>query len=247
MSKMTEYISAAVDYDASGLPASTTHFTFGLSPFSISETDDLESLTQIATVCESDAVVDIEIIDNIAKVSFDFSSEMETFLELTQEILLYKEQRKHVTESIRNIMSSLDIATRNEDERAKEEAQLQLRSMNVPFMLPTIMPVCYDGDVHICFADDPKFIMFESEQINQQPCKITMIFDAYSVFCRDEVNTYMFDTDYELKSQQEELWYADLAKKAEEEAYQSQYGYSNDLYDQEDDKVDKRLKGVRFK
>jgi hypothetical protein len=74
-----------------------------------------------------------------------------------------------------------------------------------------------------------------------------MIFAAKDLFCQDEVGIYFEDTEEEIRAQQEELWYMQEAKKMEEESYQAQYGSNVDLYDEQDEVVDKRLKGVRIK
>lgn len=248
MSKMTEYLATSVGYDANGLPASTTQFTFGFMPFQIAETENVADVTQITTVCQSDAVVDIKIIDDIAMVTFDFSNETEVLVELAQEMERYNDQKNHVTESLNRLMSELAVAERNEDENAIEELQIQIRSMSIPFMLPTIIPVCFGGTVHVGFMDDPKFVFFTSDQLNQQPYKITMIFDAHEIFCEDEIAIYQEDPEAELRAQQEELWYMEEAKKLEEENYQAQFGfYGNDSYSGVDPETDKRLKGVRIK
>ena len=244
---MTEYLAAAIGYDSNGLPASTIQFTFGFAPFQIAETEDIADVSQITTICQSDAVVDLKIVDDVAMVSFDFSNETNTLVELIQELDAYKAQRDHVTESLNGLMDRIAVAEMNEDENELEDLQLQLRSLSIPFMLPTILPVCFGGTVHVGFADDPKFVFLTSDQLNQMPFKITMVFDSKSVFCQDEISIYTEDTEAEIRAQQEEMWYAEEAKKIEEEAYRAQYGYGSDLYDDVDVQDDKRLKGVRFK
>jgi hypothetical protein len=247
MSKMTEYLDAAVGYDSNGLPASTSQFTFGFSPFQIAETEDVADVTTSETVCQSDAIVDIKIVDEIAKVTFDFSNDTSVFVEFAQELEGYLAQKDHVTQSLNGLMAELFVAERNEDNETVEELQMQIRAMSIPFMLPTIMPVCFGGTVHVGFTDDPKFIFFTSDKINQAPSKVTMIFDARALFCQDEVAIYTEDPDEEIRAQQEELWYLEEAKKIEEENYQSQFGYNNSLYEEDEIQTDRRLKGVRIK
>lgn len=248
MSKLTEYLGSAVGYDSDGLPASTTQFTFGFAPFAVAETENIADVSEITTICQSDAIVDIKIVDDIAMVSFDFSNETQTLAEVAQEFETYTAQKEHVTEALNRLMAELGVAERNEDQDAIDDLYAQIRSMSVPFMMPTIMPVCFGGTVHVGFTDDPKFVLFTSDKLNQEPCTVTMIFDAKAVFCQDEVAIYTEDTDEELLMRQEELWYLEEAKKLEEAEYQAQFGYQNDLYgDDDDNQIDKRLKGVRIK
>lgn len=247
MSKITEYLNDAIGYDSSGLPASAVQFTFGYTPFQIAETEDIADLTQIITVCQSDAIVDLKIVDEMLMVSFDFSNEPNTLVELSQELDGYNSQKDHVTESLNRLMEELYIAERNEDKQRIASIQTQIKSMNIPFMLPTIIPVEHGGTVQIGFAEDPKFVFFTSDQINQMPFKVTMVFNASDLFCQDEMGVYTEDTEAEILAQQEDAWYMEEAKKLEEEAYQAQFGYNNDPYSEQDTQVDKKLKGVRFK
>jgi hypothetical protein len=182
-------------------------------------------------------------------LTFDFSNDTSTLVELVQEIDRYNDQKDHVTESLNRFMAELYVAERNEDEKAMEDLQIQIRSMSIPFMLPTIMPLDFGGTVNIGFTDDPKFVFYTSDQLNQPPYKVTMIFDSSALFCEDEVAIYTADTEDEIREQQEELWYMDEARKLEEENYQAQFGYyGGDGYGYEDDEpTDKRLKGVRIK
>jgi hypothetical protein len=248
MSKLTEYLAAATGYDSSGLPASTTQFTFGSSPFQIAETEDFADVSSVSTVCQSDAVVGLEIVDNIAKVTFDFSNETDVLVELFNEVQMYNAQSKHVLESLNRLMSELNLAERNGDEKAKEELQFQIRAIDVPFFTPVIIPVEYGGTVQVSFIDDPKFVFFTSEQLNQHPFKMIMIYEARALFCQDEVAVYMEDTEAEIRAQQEEMWYMDEARRMEEEQYQAQFGANANLYDDSQQQAeDKRLKGVRIK
>lgn len=252
MSKVSDYIEASVGFDSNGLPASSTQFAFGFAPFSIADTENLADVTTISTVCKSDAVVNIKIVDEVAMVEFDFSNEDQVITEMFEELALYKQQRDHVTDSLNDFMAKLAIAERNNDEEEIETINGQIRSMSIPFMIPTIMPVAFGGTVQISFADDPKFIFYTSDQLNQMPYKITMIFDAHHLFCQDEVAIYFEDTEEEIRAQQEELWYLDEIRKAEEEAYFGQYStYGGGGYYNEDDyeshSEDNRMKGIRFK
>jgi hypothetical protein len=247
MSKMMEYLESAVGFDASGLPASTTQFTFGYTPFQIAETENLADLTTINTVCQCDAVVDIKIIDGVASVSFDFSNETNVFAEFVEELESYSAQKEHVTESLNLLMAELNNAERNEDQDAIDYITAQMRSMSIPFMLPTILPVIHGGEVQVGFTDDPLFVFYTSERLNQMPYKVTMIFDAQALFCQDDVTIYTEDTEAEIRAQQEEMWFMEEARKLEEAEYQAQFGYNADMYDDDDDKTDRRLKGVRFK
>lgn len=250
MSKMTEYIDAACGYDSSGLPASTTQFTFGFLPFTMAETEKVEDVTSVVAVCTTDAVVDIKIIDEIVKVVFDFSTEVETLAELATELEAYREQKDHVTEAVNRLMDELDLAERNGDVNAADEVYTQLRSLSIPFMLPTIMPVEYGATVHVGFLDDPKFIFFSSEHLNEQPYQVTMIFAVKDLFCEDEIAVYNeMDMEAEIAAQQEEMWYLEEARKAEEEAYQAQYGQYTDMYSsaQSVEDANKKMKGVRVK
>ena len=246
---MTEYIEAAIGYDASGVPASSSQFTFGRAPFSIADTERIEDLAEITTIVQGDPVVDIKVIDNIAMVSFDFAIETETLTDFVQELEIYDQEKTHVTNSINRFMDELALAERNNDEKSFEDVQLQIRSLSVPFMLPTISPVCFGGSVQVGFVDDPKFIFMTSDKLNQMPTKITMIFDMSSVFCQDELGVYTGTTEEEIRAQQEEMWYMDEAKKMEEANYRAMYGETTSLYDQysEEEDTDKRLRGVRIK
>ena len=247
MSKITEYIEAAIGYDAEGLPASTVQFTFGMAPFQVAESENIDDVTEITAMCQADPIVDIKIIDNMVKASFDFSMDTNTFAEFAEELELYQQQQEHVTESVNMLMNQLAVAERNENESEIEEIYFQVRKMTVPFLVPTILPVALGGDVHIGFADDPKFIFFTSDQLNQMPHKVTMIFEATDLFCQDEMGIYFEDPEAEMLEQQEELWYMQEAQKMEEEAYQAEFGANASLYGEEEQAVDKRLKGVRFK
>lgn len=247
MSKMSEYLASAVGYDANGLPASTSQFTFGFAPFQVAETENIGDVTQISAVCQSDAVVDIKVIDGIAMVSFDFSNEVNVFAEFLSELEAYNQQKDHVTESLNKMMLELAVAERNNDTQSIEDLTTQMRSMSIPFMLPTILPVEHGGTVQVGFSDDPKFVFFTSDAANQPPYKVTMIFDAHDMFCQDEVAIYSEDAEEAIRAEQEEMWYAQEARKAEEEAYQSQFGFYADDGSDEDEVVDKRIKGARFK
>lgn len=248
MSKISEYLEAAVGYDSEGLPASSTQFTIGLSPFAVGEGENIDDVTQITAACTSDAVVSIEILDSIAKVSFDFTLEPNVLSEFLEELENYKAQKDHVTESVNEIMAKLHVAEKNEDQKTAEELMTQLRTTSIPFMLPTIMPVAYGGSVQIGFQDDPKFILYTTDKMNTSAMTITMIFDANDLFCQDEVAVYTNDIEDEIEAQREELWYADEARRIEEENYRAQWGYDPTADDSnDDDDNDNRLKGVRIK
>jgi hypothetical protein len=248
MGKMTEYLESAVGYDSNGLPASTTQFAFGYAPFQVAETENIANLTTVSAICQCDAVVDIKVIDGVAMVSFDFSNETAVFAEFIDELESYTAQKDHVTESLNSLMADLANAERNEDESAIDYITAQVRSMSIPFMLPTILPVIHGGEVQVGFSEDPLFVFFTSDRVNQMPYKVTMIFDAHSLFCQDDVSIYTEDTEAEIRAQQEEMWYMDEARKLEEAEYQAQFGYNADMYDDDDDdQTDKRLKGARFK
>jgi hypothetical protein len=247
VSKLTEYLEAAVGYNSEGLPASSTQFTIGLTPFMLGENENIDDVTQITAACTSDAVVDIDILDDIAKVTFDFTMEPEVLSEFLEELETYMAQRQHVTEAMNELMADLHIAEKNGDESAAEELMMKLRSTSVPFMLPTIMPVDYDGSVQIGFQDDPKFIFYTTEQMNTPALSITMIFDASDLFCQDELAIYTNDIEEELEAQREELWYMDEARRIEEENYRAQWGYDPNDYDDDNNDGDNRMKGVRIK
>lgn len=246
MSKLTEYLESAIGYDVEGLPASSTQFTIGLAPFVMSESENINDVTQITAVCTSDAVVDITMLDNLAKVTFDFTLEADVLVEFLEALENYQAQKEHVTNVVNDLMAKLHIAERNGDESAMEELVMQLRSTSIPFMLPTIMPVVYDGSVQISFQDDPKFILYTADKINTQAMSITMIFDANDLFCQDEVAVYTNDFEEELEAQRQELWYMEEARKIEEENYRAQWGYDAMAQDDDTDS-DNRLKGVRIK
>ena len=145
-------------------------------------------------------------------------------------------------------MAKLHVAEKNEDQKTAEELLTQLRTTSIPFMLPTIMPVAYGGSVQIGFQDDPKFILYTTDKMNTSAMTITMIFDANDLFCQDEVAVYTNDIEDEIEAQREELWYADEARKIEEENYRAQWGYDPTTDDNDDDDDnDNRLKGVRIK
>ena len=247
MSKLTEYLESAVGYNSEGLPASSTQFTIGLAPFTMSADENIDDVTKFIAACTTDALVDIDILDNMAKVSFDFSLEPDILAEFLGELETYLAQREHVTESINELMGKLHIAEKNNDEEYAEELVMQLRSTSVPFMLPTIMPVIYGGSVQIGFQDDPKFILYTTDRMNTQAMSITMIFDANDLFCQDEVAVYTNDVEDEIEAQREEMWYMEEAKRIEEENYRAQWGYDpmDDADDHDDN--DKRMKGIRIK
>ena len=247
MSKLTEYLESAVGYNSEGLPASSTQFTIGLAPFTMSVDENIDDVTKIIAACTTDAIVDIDILDNMAKVSFDFSLEPDVLAEFLGELETYLAQREHVTESINELMGKLHVAEKNNDEEYAEELVMQLRSTSVPFMLPTIMPVVYGGSVQIGFQDDPKFILYTTDRMNTQAMSITMIFDANDLFCQDEVAVYTNDVEDEIEAQREEMWYMEEAKRIEEENYRAQWGYDpmEDTDDNNDN--DKRMKGIRIK
>ena len=179
------------------------------------------------------------------KLSFDFSTELQTLVEMYQEVKNYIAVKDHITETLNGYMKQLELAERNNDVKEIEEIYTKIKVVDVPFFLPTIMPVAYDGTVHISFSDDPKFVMFVSDELNQNPYKLTLIFDVSALFVQDEIAIYEYDAEAEIRAEQEEMWYLQEARKAEEEAYQAQYGYNPNMYD-DDEKTDKRLKGARF-
>lgn len=248
MSKIADYIADAVGYDNEGLPASTTQFTFGMMPFQIAENENLDEVTEISAVCQSDAVVDLQVVDNTVMVSFDFSLETNILTDFFSELETYRIQKQHVTESLNTLMDEFEIAQRNGSETEVENVYFKMRAMSVPFMLPTILPVVHGGSVHIGFINDPKFVFFTSDQLNQNPYKVVMVFEAEDLFCEDEDGVYMNDVEAEIRAQQEELWYLQEAKRIEEENYQAQYGSNSNFYGADEPEVqDKRLKGVRIK
>lgn len=250
MSKLTEYLEAALGYNAEGQPSSSTQFTIGLAPFAMAEDENIDDVTQITAVCTSDAIIDIDILDNMAKVTFDFTAEPDVLAEFLEELEMYQVQREHVTEAVNDIMARYHVAVRNNDEASAEELMVQLRSTSVPFMLPTIMPVIHGGTVQISFQDDPKFILYTTDRMNTQAMSITMIFDANDLFCQDDVAVYTNDVEEEIEAQRQELWYMEEAKRIEEENYRAQWGGYDSLIsdgDEDDDDGDKRMKGVRIK
>lgn len=248
MSKLSEYLNACDGFDSSGLPAANSQITFGFSPFQIASTENIADVTTITTVCKTDAVVSIKIIDDIAALTFDFSNEVQTLTDVIGEIEQYVAQREHVTATMNEFRAQLELAHRNEDADKSEEIALQLRALSIPFMLPTIMPVCYGGSVQVSFSEDPKLVFFTSQKISQVPYQITMIFDAHSIFAQDEVAIYTSDPEAEIRAQQEEMWYLDEQRKAEEEAYFAQYSQVVDPYaDDGGGAANNKLKGVRIK
>ena len=248
MGKLSEYLEAATGYDFDGKPASTSQFVFGHSPFQLAETENIENAMEVIAVCHSDAIVDIDILDNVVAVSFDFLNDMDTLAALMDEVELYKAKKTHVTKSINDYMNEMYLAERNDDAAAIEDIYAHMRVLSVPFMLPTILPVCFGGTVQIGFADDPKFVFYTSDSIKSMPTKLTMIFDVQSMFCRDEVDVHTVeDIDTEMAAQRAELWYMEEAKKLEEENYMSQFGSNNAFSEDDEAVVDKRLKGARFK
>ena len=171
----------------------------------------------------------------------------QSLVELFEELNFYKQQVEHVSQSITRYQSDLNIALQNEDAGAIEDVSIKLRSMSLPFMLPTIIPAAMGGTVNIGFEADPKFIFFTSDALNQMPTKVAMIFEANQLFAEDEIALYNMDEEEEIRLQQEEMFYMDEARRAEEAAYQAQYGtYNQDYYDGPE-VSDGRLKGVRIK
>ena len=251
MSKIQEYLNSVVGYDSNGLPATTTQFTFGLSPMMIAENESIENVTEISAVCQTDAVVDLKVVDDIAMVTFDFSLDSQTMVELVEELEMYKMQRQHSDDVLHDIMNQIDIAERNKDEKTQEELTMKLRMLSIPFMMPTLVPAEYGGMVNVGFTEDPKFFFFTADTLNENPYKITMIFDARTLYCQDELGIYMGTTEEEIAAQQEEMWYMEEARKMEEAAFQAQYGMGMDLYssayDEDAEYGDKRMKGVRVK
>ena len=248
MSKIAEYIAESTGYDKDGLPASTTQFTFGMMPFQVAENENLDEVTEISAVCQTDAVVDLKVVDNSVMVTFDFSLETNVLTDFYTELENYKMQKEHVTNALNDLMNDFETAQQHGSETEIEDVYFKMRAMSIPFMLPTILPVAYGGTVHIGFINDPKFVFFASEHLNQNPYQVVMIFEAEDLFCEDEDGVYMNDVEAEIRAQQEELWYLQEAKRIEEENYQAQYGSAGSLYDDHDiDVQDKRLKGVRIK
>ena len=248
MSLLSDYVQACCGYDDAGHPAAETQFTFGMSPFAVSDGENVEDFTEITAAAQTDAIVNIEIVDNIAKVEFDFALDIDTFVELIDELDFYKDQLAHVNDTLAGYEAMFNRAVDEDDEEALEDVDIKFRSTSVPFMIPTIVPNAFAGDVHVSFSEDPKFFFLTSDKPNQMPTKLVMIFDAHALFAEDESAIYDFDAEEEIRMQQEEMYLAEEARKAEEAAYQSQYGFSNDPYeDDDDDDNDPRLKGVRIK
>lgn len=248
MSKIQEYVSSACGYDNQGLPAALTQFTFGTMPFTMAENENLEDLMSVSKAFQTDAIVDIKIVDNICTVTFDFSMDTQTLVELYNELDFYRDQITHVTQSIANYQSELELAAANEDYQAIEDITLKLKSLSLPFMLPTIIPTESGGTVNIGFEADPKFIFYGSDTLNQMPSKVIMIFEANQLFAQDEIAIYNMDEEEEIRMQQEEMFYMDEARRAEEEAYRMQYGVdAEEAYSAVHAASDGRLKGVRIK
>lgn len=247
MSKIQEYIAAACGYDASGLPASLTQFTFGTMPFTMAETEKLEDVMTVSKAFQTDAIVEIDIIDTVLTVSFDFSMDTQSLVEFFNELNFYREQSLHVANSITQYRHDLALAMEHEDANAVEDVNIKLRSLSLPFMLPTIIPTEYGGTVNIGFEGDPKFIFYTSDALNQMPTKVVMVFEASQLFAQDEIAIYDMDAEEEIRMQQEEMFYMDEARRAEEAAYQMQYGTYNQDYYSNQPVADGRLKGVRIK
>lgn len=243
MSKFTEYLASAIGYAADGYPASIVQFTFGNMPFFRAETETIEKTMQISSIVQSEAIVDLKVVDDLVQVSFDFSADTETFLDFSKELDLYNAQRERAMETLNSMITEYKAFEDDDMNVRKTELYNKIRGTLVPFMLPTILPLCYHGTVHVGFANDPKFVFYTSDEINRHPNKVTMIFAADDLFCQDEFNVYVEDEN-EIDDMQEAAYLEEEAKRLEREAYRSQYGYTND--DEEDD-VDNKLKGVRFK
>ena len=251
MSKMSEYIDSSVGYDMNGLPASTTHFTFGFTPFSIGESEDIAELTEIKTIVQTDAIVDLQIIDNIVQVTFNFENDTQTLVDFTNVLIEYRAQHTHTIAVLNDFLNQLSVAQRNEDYPEIESISLKMRSLSIPFLLPTIIPIEFGGSVNVSFSEDPKFVFFTSDDLNQMPYKITMIFDLDSLFAEDEIGVYSGNAEDEIRMQQEEMFYAQEQRRLEEEMYQEQFGAYQSLYEQSgqeqsETSVDNRLKGVRL-
>lgn len=249
MSKMTDYIDAACGYDDRGLPASVTQFTFGMMPFSIAENESIENVMQISKAFQTDALVDIQIIDDMAAVSFDFAMDTQSLVDFANELKFYREQLMHVTKSVAEYQYQLELAQQNANEEEIEEIIIKMRSLSIPFMMPTIVPSAFGGTVHLGFETDPKFIIYASDNLAQLPTKVIMMFEARQLFAQDEIDIYSMNAEEEIRMQQEEMFYLDEMRRAEEEAYRAQYGgYNNDYYAGGDKFAgDSRMKGVRIK
>ena len=243
MSKYIDYLTSAIGYAADGQPAAMVQFTFGNMPFNRAETESIEKVMQISAVVQADAVMDIQIIDDLAKVTFDFIADMESLSDFSKELDLYNAQKEKVMASLNEMITEYKMFGDVEDAR-KHELYNKIRGTLVPFMLPTVLPLCHNGTVHIGFANDPKFVFYTSDETNRCPTTVTMIFAASDIFCQDEFNVYEEDEDT-IDEMQEEIYMEEEAKRVEREAYRAQYGYKSD--EGEDEDVDKRLKGIRFK
>ena len=246
MGKLMDYVREATGFDSAGVPASTTQFTFGFEPFTMSDEENIGDLVQITAVCEADAIVDVEIIDGIVKIEFDFSNDPQTMDEFVEELKMFTEQTKHVTTSLNQLMAQLQLAQRNNDDESVNDIVTQLRAINTPFLLPTIIPLSYGGEVKICFVENPKYTFFVADDINQRPYKVAFIYAADAIFCEDEGTLYFENEIDDIEAQQQELWYMQEAKKLEEETYRQMYGHDNEMYD-DTQTADRRLKGVRIK
>ena len=248
MSQMQEYIAACCGYDSNGLHAGFTQFTFGTMPFTMADTEQLEDVMTVTKAFQSDALIDIQVVDNICTVTFDFSMDTQSLVELFDELNFYKQQTSHVANTLMGYQNELEQAFSAEDADAVEEITIKLRSVSLPFMLPTIIPTQYGGTVNIGFDADPKFVFFSSDALNQMPTKVVMVFEARQIFAEDGLQIYNMDEEEEIRMQQEEMFYMDEARKAEEAAFQQEYGlYNQNYYDEADQGSDGRLKGVRIK
>lgn len=247
-SKALEYLSAACGYDSQGLPAAMTQFTFGLMPFSVADNEKIEDLTKITVVCQTEAAFEAKIKDNLLEATWDFSSDSSTFAELFGEIEFHQQQLSHVEDVLGGYMAELDIAQQNNDENAIDDVTSKIRATDIPFLLPTVVPTIYDGDVHIGFENDPKFIYFTGDKLNQYPYKLVMVFDLEDMFVEDEVEISTIDADSDYEAMQEDAYWQEEAKRLEEDAYMAQFGQGNSLYDDDDNYGgDTRLNGVRIK
>lgn len=195
MSKMDNYITTGTGLTASGTPASMIQFVFGEAPFMPPETADLEDVVDVHAICHSEAIADIRFMDDVAMVSFDFTQEPGILNNLFSKLEDYKHKKDQIQEHLQKLVFQYDMAIENADDEEAATLQEALETIKVPFVAVYLFPVQYDNTVQISFDDDPKFVFYTSNQLDQNPSRVTMIYDAHDVYCQDESAVYHLDDD----------------------------------------------------
>ena len=243
MATLLAILDRAIGYGTDGQPLSITQFTFGSNPLVYAQGEALEEVVKLTEAFQADVPVNLEIMDEVAVLSFDFVSNLDQMRELYDILMDHKAQYDHVNHVVHTITEEMQEANAQGDARRLEEGTIKLRAVEVPFMYPTIIPKQDGGTVYITFSNFPRFIYTVAEGVDNYPTKIVLVYQLddieYSLNNEpmegldedmDEVMDAMdaVGPDYDEMAMMQEM------KKYEEEQYFAQRRAEEEDYDDDD-------------